>query len=82
MLNPFVDLALINPSYRYDAQRDLAAKGLFNEGAVGHQPFMVSAGCGIKLHMNTNFILSLDVGKAIGSPFSDLMIGMGTTYVF
>ncbi len=82
VLNPFVDLALINPSYRYDAQRDLAAEGLFNEGAVGHQPFMVSAGCGIKLHMNTNFILSLDVGKAIGSPFSDLMIGMGTTYVF
>lgn len=82
VLNPFVDMGLMNPGYRYDAQRALAPEGLFNEGAVGSQPLLISAGCGLKLHMNTNFILSLDVGKGFDTQLSDLTVGMGTTYVF
>ena len=45
-------------------------------------PVMASAGIGGKLHMNTNFILSLDVAKGFDPQLSDLMVGMATTYVF
>ena len=68
VLNPFVDLGTLNPTYR---QEQLAAA-----------PLLVSAGCGAKLHMNTNFIISLDLGHAFSSPYSALLVGMGTTYVF
>ena len=43
---------------------------------------MASAGMGVKLHMNTNFILSVDFGKAFDPELSDFMVGMATTYVF
>jgi outer membrane protein assembly factor BamA len=82
VLNPFVDLASITKEYRVEEQRDRQ----FMDGTGTYQnlsrPLMVSAGCGAKLHMNTNFILSVDVAKAFDPQLSDLMIGMGTTYVF
>ena len=81
VFNPFVDVGLINPGYRLEQQRALASQGDFYvEGA--RQPLFVSAGCGAKLHMNTNFILSIDAGHAFSSPLGALTVSMGTTYVF
>ena len=82
VLNPFVDLASITREYRVEEQRDRQ----FMDGTGTYQhlsrPLMVSAGCGAKLHMNTNFILSVDFAKAFDPQLSDFMVGMGTTYVF
>ena len=71
VLNPFLDLASITRTYRMQQQ-----------GTNIQRPVMASAGAGAKLHMNTNFILSVDVGKAFDPQLSDLMVGMATTYVF
>lgn len=78
VLNPFLDLACITKTYRLELQKALG-KGFYQDRQL---PLMASAGAGAKLHMNTNFILSVDVGKAFDPQLSDWMIGMGTTYVF
>lgn len=77
VLNPFMDLAAITRTYRLEKQKQIPA--FFQTRKT---PVMASAGCGIKLHMNTNFILSLDFAKAFDPQLSNLMINMATTYVF
>ena len=77
VLNPFIDLAAITRTYRLEKQKQIPA---FYQ--TRKTPVMASAGCGIKLHMNTNFILSLDFAKAFDPQLSNLMINMATTYVF
>ncbi len=79
--NPFVDLAGITKTYRGDLQASLADSPIpvWQDRKL---PVMASAGIGGKLHMNTNFILSLDVAKGFDPQLSDLMVGMATTYVF
>ena len=81
VLNPFMDIGFIVPTYRLEEQRALAPQGdIYAEGV--RKPLLASAGCGGKLHMNTNFIISIDVAHAIDTPYGAWMIGMGTTYVF
>ena len=41
-----------------------------------------SAGMGAKIHMNTNFMISVEVGKAFNPQLSDLTVAMATTYLF
>ena len=82
VINPFMDLGSITREYRVELQqqRQMAdGNGTFQNLS---RPVMVSAGCGAKLHMNTNFILSVDFAKAFDPQLSDFMVGMGTTYVF
>ena len=43
---------------------------------------MAAFGLGGKIQINTNFILSLDVGRGLDPQVSDWTIGMATTYVF
>lgn len=81
VINPFMDFAGITKTYRADEQKNAPTRAI----AVYQNkrlPVMASAGAGAKLHMNTNFILSLDVAKGFDPQLSDLMVGMGTTYVF
>ncbi len=77
VLNPFMDLAAITKTYRLEQQMQVAD---FYQDLK--RPVMASAGCGIKLHMNTNFILSVDFAKAFDPQLSNFMIVMATTYVF
>ena len=74
-------LAGITKTYRGDLQASLADSPIpvWQDRKL---PVMASAGIGGKLHMNTNFILSLDVAKGFDPQLSDLMVGMATTYVF
>ena len=76
-----MDLAGITKTYRGDLQASLADSPIpvWQDRKL---PVMASAGIGGKLHMNTNFILSLDVAKGFDPQLSDLMVGMATTYVF
>ena len=77
VFNPFVDLASITRTYRMDRQANYA--DVYQDRKL---PVAASAGMGVKLHMNTNFILSVDFGKAFDPQLSDFMVGMATTYVF
>ena len=87
VFNPFLDLASITKTYRMEEQmyRLTPTPGQPVPGPVFQDeqlPLMASAGIGGKLHMNTNFILSLDFAKAFDPQLSDFMVGMATTYVF
>ena len=83
VVNPFYDIAAITRKYRPDEQKN----ALFAGGDVvlyqdATDRFFHSAGIGAKIHMNTNFILSLEVGKAFNPQLSELTVAMATTYLF
>ena len=87
VVNPFYDIAAITREYRLDEQKNATFPGALNVGnpviyqdAAGK--FFSSAGIGGKIHMNTNFILSLEVAKAFHPQLSDLTVSMATTYMF
>lgn len=90
VFNPFMDLATITKTYREEEMmyKLTPTPGEMPSGIPAlwytdeKRPVMASAGCGVKLHMNTNFILSLDFAKAFDPQLSDFTVGMGTTYVF
>lgn len=76
ILNPFVDLAAITRPYRLEQQKAL---GFYQEKAL---PVMAGLGSGIKLQMNTNFMMSVDVGRGLDPQVGDWTIGMSSTYAF
>ncbi len=83
VVNPFCDIATITRKYRLDDQREpiLPVKDVvFFQDA--DQKLFPSAGIGGKIHMNTNFILSLEVAKAFHPQLADLTVSMATTYLF
>ena len=82
VLNPFLDLASITKTYRLDRQKILIMDDAMNIYQERKLPVMASAGIGAKLHMNTNFILSVDFAKAFDPQLSEFTVGMATTYVF
>ena len=91
VVNPFFDVAAITRTYRCDEQQRLQ-EALGNPYASRPLPIPVwqeaterihcSAGIGGKIHMNTNFILSLEVGKGFQPQLADLTVSMATTYLF
>ena len=83
VVNPFYDIAAITKKYRLDAQKN----ALFADGGVvlyqdATGKFFSSAGIGGKIHMNTNFIISVEVAKGFDPQLSDLTVSMATTYLF
>ena len=82
-MNPFFDMAAITRQFRPEDHRryGLLADGdqLWQDAA---EKVHCSAGVGGKVHMNTNFILSLEVGKGFNPQLSDLTVSMATTYLF
>lgn len=76
VLNPFMDLCAITRPYRLAEQM---ATPYYQEEKL---PVMVAFGLGGKLQMNTNFILSVDVGRGLNPQVSAWTVGMATTYVF
>ena len=77
VLMPFMDLASITTPFREDEQK--ALPGLWQDIKL---PVAASAGLGVKLHVNTNFILSVDVGQGFHQQLSNLTVGMASTYMF
>ena len=78
MVTPFSDLGVITKNYRLEEQKNLGAK-YYQDIKL---PVMASAGIGLKLQMNHNFILSVDFAKAFHPQLSDFMVGMASSYVF
>ena len=83
VVNPFFDMAAITRQFRPEDHRRY---GLLADGNQLWQDaterIHCSAGVGGKVHMNTNFILSLEVGKGFNPQLSDLTVSMATTYLF
>ncbi|MBQ3765595.1 MAG: BamA/TamA family outer membrane protein [Bacteroidales bacterium] len=83
VVNPFFDVAAITRGYRTEEHRALGALMDGNQlWQDATERIHGSAGIGGKIHMNTNFILSLEVGKAFHPQLSDLTVSMATTYMF
>jgi len=77
VVNPFLDLTGITKYYRVDEQARYGA--LYQDRG---KRLFASAGCGVKLHMNTNFILSVDLGRAFDKEVACTTVSMGTMYMF
>ena len=83
VVNPFYDIATITKKYRLEDQKNALFAGgdvTLYQDSTGK--FFHSAGIGGKIHMNTNFILSLEVAKGFDPQLSDLTVAMATTYLF
>lgn len=78
VLNPFFDAATITRTYRLEEQKTIPS---FWRDA-SKEPVFLSAGIGGKLHMNTNFILSIEVGKGFNPQLGEWTVSMATTYMF
>ena len=83
VINPFFDAAAITRQFRPDEHQKKGfiadANQLWQDAT---EMIHCSAGIGGKIHMNTNFILSLEVGKGFNPQLSDLTVAMATTYMF
>ena len=82
-VNPFFDLGAITRKYRLHEQRNALPAGggpILYQEAPGK--LFASAGIGGKIHMDTNFVLSIEIGKGFNPQLSDLTVSMSTTYTF
>ena len=83
VVNPFFDAAAITREFRIEEHGRL--KSLMDDSQFWQdaaERIHCSAGIGGKIHMNTNFILSLEVGKGFNPQLADLTVSMATTYLF
>lgn len=78
VVNPFFDMGTITKTYRLDEQKALGPV-FYQERSL---PVAMSAGCGLKYQMNTNFILSIEVAKGFDPQLSELTVSMSSTYAF
>ncbi|MBR6211960.1 MAG: hypothetical protein IKQ64_02825, partial [Bacteroidales bacterium] len=83
VVNPFFDAATVTRQFRPDEHQKLRMladhRQLWQDAT---EKVHCSAGVGAKIHMNTNFMLSVEVGKAFNPQLSDLTVAMATTYLF
>ena len=83
VVNPFYDVAAVTRQFRPEEHAKMKyltdARRLWQDADERFHP---SAGIGAKIHMNTNFILSLEVGKGFNPQLSELTVAMATTYLF
>lgn len=78
--NPFFDAGAIVSPFRLDTQKAVTDPLVYSGVKDGVH---LSAGVGLKLHMNTNFILSVEAGKAFEKQLANgLGVSLATTYVF
>ena len=83
VINPFFDAATVTREFRPDEHAKLrtltGTRQLWQDAT---EKVHCSAGLGGKIHMNTNFILSMEVGKGFNPQLSALTVSMATTYMF
>jgi len=80
IVNPFVDLGIITDKYRLDEQKFRGNSLVYSTEEDG---LHTALGIGGKLHVNQNFILSLDFGKAVEDQIAPSpTLSLATAYVF
>jgi len=85
-VNPFFDCGIVTKTYRDDilskaVTLDPKGNSFYDSTRAGD--FVYSAGGGLKIAMNQNFIVTADVAKCFYTPMdAGLWIGIGTNYLF
>ena len=77
VLNPFFDAGTITRFYRLEEQKALPSLYVDSNRRV-----FMSAGMGAKFHMNTNFMISLEMGRGFDREVGATTFSMATTYLF
>ena len=90
-VNPFFDAGVITKDYRNDAfalntnltrmPSGMLINKIYDETKIGD--IVYSGGAGLKIAMNQNFIVSVEVAHCFYQPLNaDLWIGIGINYQF
>lgn len=83
VLNPFMDVCAITRNYRLEEQKAAVSPNpdipLYQERKL---PVMVSFGIGGKIQMNTNFVMSFDVGRGLDPQVGAWTISTSSSYLF
>ncbi len=87
-LNPFFDAGIVTQPFREEEMKQAGGSGIPNyepafECYAGKEGFHTSAGAGLKLIMNRNLIVSVDLGKALDKRDGEkLKTFIGFNYIF
>ena len=90
-LNPFFDMGQVIQPYRLEEQKEAYAKTLIVGGVNGPNPFYtdkkesvhMTAGCVLKIVMNRNFVISVEMARALDSRDGQkLWNNIGFNYLF
>lgn len=81
-LNPFLDMGIITEDRKFEEQssKDNELLGLYS--GEGYNDIHASAGMGLKLVMNHNFIISVEYGKPFDKRDGKGSLNIGTNYIF
>ena len=90
-VNPFFDAGIITKSYRSQAFKDAQKLNVATylplekiyDSALEKGKIVTSAGAGLKIAMNQNFIVSVELAKCLYKPLdAGLWLGIGINYQF
>lgn len=87
-LNPFFDAGIVTQPFREEEMKVAGGSGIPNyepafECYAGKEGLHMSAGCGLKLIMNRNLVVSVDLGKALDKRDGEkLKTFVGFNYIF
>jgi hypothetical protein len=83
VLNPFMDICGITRTYRLEEQKAAVSPypdiPLYQDKKL---PIMLSFGIGGKIQMNTNFVMSFDVGRGLDPQVGTWTVSTSSTYLF
>ena len=87
-LNPFFDAGIVTQAFREEEMKKVGGSGVPNyepafDCYAGNEGLHMAAGCGLKLIMNRNLIVSVDLGKALDKRDGEkLKTFIGFNYIF
>ncbi len=81
-LNPFVDAGVITKNRKFDKMDNTIMEGLGIYSGDGFGGVHASAGMGVKIVMNHNFIISCEYGKPFDKRDGKGGLNIGTNYIF
>ena len=87
-LNPFFDAGMVTQKFREEEMQQAGGPGVPNYEPIfdcyaGNEGFHSSTGCGLKLIMNRNLIVSVEMGKALDKRDGEkLKTFIGFNYIF
>lgn len=81
-INPFVDMGIITKERKFDQMDNAVMQSLGIYSGDSYGGIHASAGMGLKLVMNHNFIISCEYGKPFDKRDGKGGINIGTNYIF
>lgn len=81
-INPFVDMGIITKERKFDQMDNAVMQSLGIYSGDSYGGLHASAGMGLKLVMNHNFIISCEYGKPFDKRDGKGGINIGTNYIF